>query len=66
MHCHQVKEALNAEFVRNGQWSRELAWRYPLPENLGFELEIDRGNVVKKVRQGNRITLGKKFQVISW
>lgn len=48
-HCHQVKEVLNADLERKGQWNRDMVWRFPLPENLGFELEVDRGNVVKKV-----------------
>jgi S1-C subfamily serine protease len=50
MHCHQVKEALNNESVSKGEWVRDMAWRYPLPENVGLELEVDRGNVVKAVR----------------
>jgi predicted metalloprotease with PDZ domain len=49
MHCHQVKEVLNSQLQRAGTWSRDSLWRYPLPENLGFLLEIDRGNVVKEV-----------------
>jgi S1-C subfamily serine protease len=49
MHCHQVREALNADLRRHGKWSRELYWRYPLPENVGLELEVGRGNIVKKV-----------------
>jgi hypothetical protein len=51
LHCHQVKEILNTELQKLGQWSRDSIWRYPLPENLGFTLEIDRGNVVKEVRK---------------
>jgi hypothetical protein len=49
-HCHQVKEVLNAELERNGLWSRDRVWRYPLPENLGLEFEVDRGNVVRRVQ----------------
>jgi hypothetical protein len=49
LHCHQVKEVLAADLQKKGQWSRDLVWRYPLPENVGFEVEVDRGNVVKKV-----------------
>jgi serine protease Do len=51
VHCHQVREILNADLRKKGKWSRDLVWRYPLPENLGFELEIDRGNVVKEVKR---------------
>jgi predicted metalloprotease with PDZ domain len=50
MHCHQVKEMLTAELKRSGKWAPELAWRYPLPDNLGLVLEVDRGNVVKEVK----------------
>jgi S1-C subfamily serine protease len=49
MHCHQVKERLNANLKKTGDWTRDLVWRYPLPENVGITLEVDRGNVVKKV-----------------
>jgi S1-C subfamily serine protease len=50
MHCHQVKEAINGSLNRSGKWSLDEVWKYPLPENLGFALEIDRGNVVQEVR----------------
>jgi predicted metalloprotease with PDZ domain len=53
MHCHQVKEAINADLRRSGKWSRDLVWRYPLPENLGLALEVDRGNVDKHVEDGS-------------
>lgn len=49
MHCHQVKEVLNSQLQRTGQWNRDRIWRYPLPENVGILLEIDRGNVIKEV-----------------
>ncbi len=50
LHCHQVKEVLNANAQRSGKWTSDLVWRYPLPENLGMTLEIDRGNVIKMVK----------------
>jgi hypothetical protein len=49
-HCHQVREVLNQRLVREGKWTNDLAFRYPLPENVGLELEVDRGNIVKAVR----------------
>jgi predicted metalloprotease with PDZ domain len=51
LHCHQVKEALNRELQRAGKWERDMIYRYPLPENLGLKLEIDRGNVIKSVAE---------------
>jgi hypothetical protein len=50
VHCHQVREMLNHELMRTGQWSRGMAWRYPLPDNLGLLLEAHRGNVVQRVQ----------------
>src|SRR5262245_51053635 len=50
VHCHQVNEVLNAELERAGKWSRDLVWRYPLPDNLGLVLEVDRGNVVERMK----------------
>ena len=32
------------------EWRRDDFWVYPLPENIGLGLEIDRGNQVKKVQ----------------
>jgi S1-C subfamily serine protease len=49
LHCHQVKEVLNTDLQNKGQWTRDSVWRYPLPENLGLTLDVDRGNVVKQV-----------------
>jgi serine protease Do len=49
MHCHQVKENLNGNLKRTGQWTPDMVWRYPLPENLGITLEVDRGNIVKQI-----------------
>jgi len=48
-HCHNVREYLNDDLYRKGKWTREHAWRYPLPDNLGLVLDLHRGNVVGKV-----------------
>jgi S1-C subfamily serine protease len=49
MHCHHVRERLNDQLKRSGKWTRDLFYRYPLPENIGIELDLHRGNVVKRV-----------------
>jgi S1-C subfamily serine protease len=51
IHCHQVREILDEDARRRGDWTRDRAFRWPLPENLGFSLEVDRGNVVRKVEE---------------
>ncbi len=58
LHCHQVKEIQHSALKRAGTWSRDLIHRYPLPDNLGFELDVDRGNVVKAVKDGSPAAAG--------
>jgi S1-C subfamily serine protease len=53
MHCHNVKESLNQQLRRANRWERDMAWRYPLPDNLGLTLEVDRGNVVQRIAAGS-------------
>ena len=49
IHCHQAKEVIYDKLDREGKWDIDMAFRYPLPENLGIKLEVDRGNVVKEI-----------------
>jgi serine protease Do len=49
IHCHQVNEFRRADEKAAGTWTRDNLWVYPLPENIGITLEIDRGDVVKSI-----------------
>ena len=49
IHCHQVNEFRRADARAAGTWSRDDLWVYPLPENVGLAIELDRGDVVKAV-----------------
>jgi hypothetical protein len=49
IHCHQVKEIRRDDLISAGKWDRNEVYAYPLPENTGFSLEPDRGNVVRSV-----------------
>jgi predicted metalloprotease with PDZ domain len=49
IHCHQVYEFRRAARKEAGQWRREEIWVYPLPENLGLQLEVDRGDRLRAV-----------------
>lgn len=53
MHCHQVQEAIHSSLRRGGKWDVSKVWRYPLPENVGFTLDVDKSNVVKMVAEGS-------------
>jgi predicted metalloprotease with PDZ domain len=47
LHCHTVKERI----VSAGPgWTLDQLWRFPMPDNVGIELEVDRGDIVKAVR----------------
>ena len=52
-HCHQLKEIMLREADRKGEWTNDLIWRYPPPQNVGITLEVDRGNVVRRVKAGS-------------
>jgi hypothetical protein len=49
IHCHQVKEFRRELLQAEGRWHRDDVWVYPLPENVGLTLEIDRGDHVRAV-----------------
>jgi membrane-associated protease RseP (regulator of RpoE activity) len=48
MHCHQVWDHMR-KGMDPAAAKKEVLETYPLPENLGFTLDIDLGNVVKFV-----------------
>jgi hypothetical protein len=50
MHCHHVWEGLRQAAFLTGKADQELYFVYPLPENLGLELDSTLGNKVTSVR----------------
>jgi hypothetical protein len=53
IHCHQVKEFRRELLRAEGRWNRDDVWVYPLPENIGLTLEVDRGDRVRAVKRGS-------------
>lgn len=51
IHCHQAKEVVYDDLDRKGKWNSQLAFRYPLPENLGLQLDLDRSHVIRQVAE---------------
>jgi predicted metalloprotease with PDZ domain len=49
IHCHQVYEFRWRSEKQRGVFNKESLWGYPLPENIGLTLDVDRGNLVKAV-----------------
>jgi membrane-associated protease RseP (regulator of RpoE activity) len=50
VHCHQVYDLRRRDLQAAGRWRREELWVYPLPENVGLTLDVDRGDTVMRVR----------------
>jgi hypothetical protein len=49
VHCHQVYDLRRESLQAAGKWRLEEVWVYPLPENIGLTLDVDRGDVVARV-----------------
>jgi S1-C subfamily serine protease len=61
-HCHQVNEVFDKGLKEAGKWSREKVYRFPLPDNLGITLDVDRGNKVSQITadsQASKVGLQK-------
>jgi serine protease Do len=53
IHCHHVYDFRRQAWQAAGKWRLDRLWVYPLPENIGLTLEVDRGNHVQKVAPGS-------------
>ncbi len=49
IHCHQVYDLRRESLQAEGRWRLDEVWVYPLPENVGLTLDIDRGDRVARV-----------------
>lgn len=49
IHCHQIKEIQREDAMKAGTWDRENIYTYPLPENVGITLDLDRANRINAV-----------------
>lgn len=47
--CHMVHEAIYAQKRKEGLFEASSLWQYPLPDNLGMQIDLKLGNVVQKV-----------------
>jgi predicted metalloprotease with PDZ domain len=53
IHCHQAKEVIYNRLDEAGEWKLDLAFRFPLPENLGVKLNVDRGNQIESIAENS-------------
>ena len=53
IHCHQAYDFHRDQAKASGTWRVEDVWVYPLPENVGLEMDPEQGNRVAAVRLGS-------------
>ncbi len=49
IHCHNIHDAQQNAAYANGTFSREMLYRYPLPENIGLSIQRDDGRIIEAV-----------------
>jgi serine protease Do len=49
VHCHQVYDLRRESLQAAGKWRLDEVWVYPLPENIGLTLDVDRGDRIARV-----------------
>jgi predicted metalloprotease with PDZ domain len=53
IHCHNVYDFRREALQTAGKWQLDEVWVYPLPENLGLTVDVDRGDRVRAVAAGS-------------
>jgi serine protease Do len=53
IHCHNIYDAWHETAHTEGVLDRESLWVYPLPDNIGMQIEVDSGNRVETVLAGS-------------
>lgn len=70
IHCHQVNEFKRDLLISSGAWSRDMVWIYPLPENVGINLEVDQGDRIRAVTKNSSadrlgLQAGDKLELVN-
>lgn len=53
IHCHNIHDAENDLWVRDGTMSKNKIWRYPYPDNIGIRLSVLDGRTIESVKVGS-------------
>lgn len=53
IHCHNIHDAENAQWRKDGTMSHDRLWRYPLPENIGLTVDAKDGRTLTAVAAGS-------------
>ena len=53
IHCHNIHDAENHQLHLDGKMTNEKLWRYPLPNNIGLEIDPKDGLKINRVIKGS-------------
>ena len=53
IHCHNIHDAENHKLHLEGKLTKDKLWRYPLPENVGLNIDAVDGQRIAKVLSGS-------------
>lgn len=53
IHCHNIHDAENHQAKQSGRFTRDMLWRYPLPDNVGLAIDAGDGMRIKSVASGS-------------
>lgn len=58
IHCHNIHDAEHGYWESEGTFTQDLLWRYPLPENVGFEIDPSDGRTIQSVADDSPADVG--------
>ncbi|QDU38412.1 serine endoprotease [Maioricimonas rarisocia] len=53
IHCHNLHDAEHFAAQESGEFTHDMLWRFPLPDNLGLKIDPDNGRRIKDVVNGS-------------
>lgn len=53
IHCHNIHDAIHNDLYESGKLTKDKLWKYPLPDNIGIEIDAVYGNKVKGIKEGS-------------
>lgn len=53
VHCHNIHDAENDLWQKNGPITKDKLWRYPLPQQIGLNLSVRDGRSVAEIVKGS-------------
>jgi serine protease Do len=53
IHCHNIHDAEFQHALNTGTYTREMLWKYPLPDNIGLKIDRKSGTRIEQVIAGS-------------